>query len=70
MNEQDKIDAHLENGKARMRGQINTVGIEEAAGYWADELAGPFNTREHAMIRGAFAAAFEAGMLHQLNRSA
>ena len=59
-------DTHLENGKAAMRGNIATVGIEAAAGLWADELAGPFNEADHARIRGAILAAFEAGMLHQL----
>lgn len=63
-------DTYLENGKAAMRGNINTLGIETAAGLWADEIAGPFNVEEHARIRGAFLAAFEAGMLHQLNRTA
>lgn len=58
---------HLENGKAAMRGNINTLGIEAAAGLWADELAGPFLNDDHARVRGAFLAAFEAGMLHQLN---
>jgi hypothetical protein len=61
-------DTHLENGKAAMRGTINTLGIEAAAGLWADELAGPFHPEDHARIRGAFLAAFEAGMLHQLNQ--
>lgn len=57
----------LEQGKANMRGAITTVGVEEAAAKWADEYAGPFNQAEHAAIRGAILAAFEAGMLHQLN---
>lgn len=61
-------DTHVEAGKAAMRGNINTLGIETAAGLWADELAGPFAPADHARIRGAFLAAFEAGMLHQLSR--
>lgn len=56
-------DTYVEQGKAAMRGNINTLGIEAAAGLWADEYAGPFNTAEHARIRGAFLAAFEAGQL-------
>jgi hypothetical protein len=55
---------YIEAGKA-MRGNISTVGIEAAAGLWADELAGPFNVEDHARIMGAFLAAFEAGRLHQ-----
>jgi hypothetical protein len=66
----DEMNQHLENGKAAMRGNINTLGIETAAGLWADELAGPFLPADHARIRGAFLAAFEAGMLHQLSRTA
>lgn len=69
MNDDDRMLAHLEQGKADMRGAINTVGIEEAAYLWATELSGPFNAREHAMIRGAFLAAFEAGMSHQIART-
>jgi hypothetical protein len=56
---------HLEAGKAGMRGLINTIGIEGAAGIWADAFAGPFNEVEHANIWGAFLAAFDAGRLHQ-----
>jgi hypothetical protein len=63
-------DVHVENGKAAMRGNVATLGIETAAGLWADELAGPFNEADHARIRGAFLAAFEAGMLAQLSRGA
>lgn len=58
---------HLEDGKATMRGNIATHGIETAAGIWAGALASPFNVEEHDRIKGAFLAAFEAGMLHQLN---
>jgi hypothetical protein len=65
MNYQD--EELLEQGKANMRGAINTVGVEEAAAKWADEHAGPFNQADHAAIRGAILAAFEAGMLHQLS---
>lgn len=65
MNYQD--DDLLEQGKANMRGAINTVGVEEAAARWADHHAGPFNQEDHAAIRGAILAAFEAGMLHQMN---
>jgi hypothetical protein len=64
MNYQD--EELLEQGKANMRGAIATVGVEEAAGKWADEYAGPFNQNEHAAIRGAILAAFEAGMLHAM----
>lgn len=63
-------DTYVENGEAAMRGNIHTLGIETAAGLWADEIAGPFNVEEHARIRGAFLAAFEAGMLHQLSTGA
>lgn len=59
-------DELLEQGKANMRGAINTVGVEEAAARWADHHAGPFNQADHAAIRGAILAAFEAGQLHQL----
>lgn len=62
-----ELDPYVEKGKAAMRGNIATLGIETAAGLWADELAGPFNREEHARIRGAIMAAFEAGMLHQQN---
>lgn len=57
---------HLENGKTAMRGNINTLGVEAAAGLWADELAGPFNPEDHARIVGAFLAAYEAGQLNAL----
>lgn len=63
-------DNYVEAGKAAMRGNVATLGIEAAAGLWADELAGPFHPEDHARIRGAFLAAFEAGMLHQLSRGA
>lgn len=69
MNDQDRITAWLEDSQALMRGKINTVGIEDAAKWVADELAGPFNTSEHARIRGVILAAFEAGMSHQIART-
>lgn len=63
------MEDHLENGKAAMRGNINTLGIETAAGLWAAALAGPFNEADHDRIKGAFLAAFEAGMSHQIART-
>lgn len=56
----------LEQGKANMRGAINTVGVEEAAARWADHHAGPFNQADHAAIRGAILAAYEAGQLSKV----
>lgn len=57
----------LDRGKADMRGRINVEGVERAALLTADAWAAPGNLDERDRLQGIILAAFEAGMLHQMN---